>query len=307
MALENPLITIIIPIYNREQTLERCLCSVLRQTYSHLEVIAVDDGSTDHSRVILEKYQKKDSRLRVVRKENSGVSESRNLGLQLAQGEYIQFVDADDWITRDATETLLKSMQAGSEMVITDYYRVIGRKIWIKGHIPVSSLMSRAEFAKYMMKSPANFYYGVTWNKFYRMDIIRDNALFFSRELDWCEDFKFNLEYLKYVSNIQVETKPIYYYVKTKGSLVDSKIDLRETIRTKRILFGYYKELYQALDMYEENKLKIQSFYLEFARDKIKAPVLSEPSLLLKGDRIPKKKGAPPRLHPGKKTKPNTP
>ena len=101
MELENPLITIIIPIYNREQTLERCLCSVLRQTYSHLEIIAVDDGSTDHSRVILDKYQKKDSRLRVVRKENSGVSESRNLGLQLARGEYIQFVDADDWITLD--------------------------------------------------------------------------------------------------------------------------------------------------------------------------------------------------------------
>ena len=116
MELENPLITIIIPIYNREQTLERCLCSVLRQTYSHLEIIAVDDGSTDHSRVILDKYQKKDSRLRVVRKENSGVSESRNLGLQLARGEYIQFVDADDWITRDATEILLKAMQTGSEL-----------------------------------------------------------------------------------------------------------------------------------------------------------------------------------------------
>ena len=277
MELENPLITIIIPIYNREQTLERCLCSVLRQTYSHLEIIAVDDGSTDHSRVILDKYQKKDSRLRVVRKENSGVSESRNLGLQLARGEYIQFVDADDWITRDATETLLKAMQTGSEMVITDYYRVIGRKIWIKGHIPES------------------------------MDIIRDNALFFSRELDWCEDFKFNLEYLKYVSNIRVETRPIYYYVKTKGSLVDSKIDLRETIRTKRILFGYYKELYQALDMYEENKLKIQSFYLEFARDKIKSPVLPEPPLILKGEKIPKKKASPPRLHSGKKTKSDTP
>ena len=139
------------------------------------------------------------------------------------------------------------------------------------------------------------------------MDIIRDNALFFSRELDWCEDFKFNLEYLKYVSNIRVETRPIYYYVKTKGSLVDSKIDLRETIRTKRILFGYYKELYQALDMYEENKLKIQSFYLEFARDKIKSPVLPEPPLILKGEKIPKKKVSPPRLHSGKKTKSDTP
>lgn len=112
------------------------------------------------------------------------------------------------------------------------------------------------------------------------MDIIKENQLYFSHDLDWCEDFKFNLEYLKYTSNVQVLTTPFYYYVKTKGSLVDSKIDLKETIRTKKILFGYYKELYQILDMYEENKLKIQSFYLEFARDKVKAPVLPEAPVL---------------------------
>ena len=278
--MNNPLVSIIIPIYNREQTLERCLCSIIRQTYPHLEIIAVDDGSTDHSRVILERYEKKDPRLHVIYKKNSGVSESRNLGLQMAKGDFVQFVDADDWLTRDATSLLLQAMEPDIQLVISDYYRVIGRRIWIKGHIPASSSMSRAEFAKYMMKSPANFYYGVIWNKFYRMDIIKENQLYFAHDLDWCEDFKFNLEYLKYTSNVQVLTTPFYYYVKTKGSLVDSKIDLKETIRTKKILFGYYKELYQILDMYEENKLKIQSFYLEFARDKVKAPVLPEAPVL---------------------------
>lgn len=278
--MNNPLVSIIIPIYNREQTLERCLCSIIRQTYPHLEIIAVDDGSTDHSRVILERYEKKDPSLHVIYKKNSGVSESRNMGLQMAKGDFVQFVDADDWLTRDATSLLLRAMEPDTQLVISDYYRVIGRRIWIKGHIPTSSSMSRAEFAKYMMKSPANFYYGVIWNKFYRMDIIKENQLYFSHDLDWCEDFKFNLEYLKYTSNVQVLTTPFYYYVKTKGSLVDSKIDLKETIRTKKILFGYYKELYQILDMYEENKLKIQSFYLEFARDKVKAPVLPEAPVL---------------------------
>ena len=278
--MNNPLVSIIIPIYNREQTLERCLCSIIRQTYPNLEIIAVDDGSTDHSRVILERYEKKDPRLHVIYKKNSGVSESRNLGLQMAKGDFVQFVDADDWLTRDATSLLLQEMEPDIQLVISDYYRVIGRRIWIKGHIPASSSMSRAEFAKYMMKSPANFYYGVIWNKFYRMDIIKENQLYFAHDLDWCEDFKFNLEYLKYTSNVQVLTTPFYYYVKTKGSLVDSKIDLKETIRTKKILFGYYKELYQILDMYEENKLKIQSFYLEFARDKVKAPVLPEAPVL---------------------------
>lgn len=86
--------------------------------------------------------------------------------------------------------------------------------------------------------------------------------------MDWCEDFQFNLEYLQYVNRIYVLQKPLYYYVKTKGSLVDTKIDFAETIRTKRILFKYYKELYQTLDMYQKNRLRVQTFFLEFARDK---------------------------------------
>ena len=270
IEVEEPLVSIIVPIYNREQTLERCLCSILRQTYKKIEILAVDDGSTDHTEQILEKYRKLDGRIRVFRKENSGVSESRNLGMRMARGEYIQFADSDDWLPKNATESLLEGMRMGADMVIGDYCRVVGRKIWVKGHIPEEGVMERTQFAGYMMKAPANFYYGVMWNKFYRADIIRQEKLSCSKELDWCEDFRFNLEYLQYVVNVAVIKTPVYYYVKTKGSLVDTKIDMKQIIRTKRIIFEHYKELYQILDMYEENKLKIQGFFLEFARDKNK-------------------------------------
>lgn len=270
IEVEEPLVSIIVPIYNREQTLERCLCSILRQTYKKIEILAVDDGSTDHTEQILEKYRKLDGRIRVFRKENSGVSESRNLGMRMARGEYIQFADSDDWLPKNATESLLEGMRMGADMVIGDYCRVVGRKIWVKGHIPEEGVMERTQFAGYMMKAPANFYYGVMWNKFYRADIIRQEKLSCSKELDWCEDFRFNLEYLQYVVNVAVIQTPVYYYVKTKGSLVDTKIDMKQIIRTKRIIFEHYKELYQILDMYEENKLKIQGFFLEFARDKNK-------------------------------------
>ena len=224
IEVEEPLVSIIVPIYNREQTLERCLCSILRQTYKKIEILAVDDGSTDHTEQILEKYQKLDGRIRVFRKENSGVSESRNLGMRMARGEYIQFADSDDWIPKNATESLLEGMRMGADMVIGDYCRVVGRKIWVKGHIPEEGLMERTQFAGYMMKAPANFYYGVMWNKFYRADIIRQEKLSCSKELDWCEDFRFNLEYLQYVVNVAVIQTPVYYYVKTKGSLVDTKL-----------------------------------------------------------------------------------
>ena len=121
------------------------------------------------------------------------------------------------------------------------------------------------------MKAPANFYYGVLWNKFFKADIIRKFSLVCDTDLDWCEDFRFNLEYLQYVGNVGVIDRPLYYYVKTKGSLVDTQAgSLQLTIKTKRKLFDYYKELYQALDLYEENKLKIQMFYLSFAHDKSK-------------------------------------
>ena len=264
-----PLVSIIVPVYNGEKCVERCLCSIRNQTYKNIEVLVINDGSTDHTERILTKFEQSDSRFRIIRKENSGVSDSRNTAIMQAKGEFLQFVDCDDWIVKDATESLVRAAcDHQCDLVITDFYRVIGHAIVHKGHIPVDGPISRKEYAEYMMKAPANFYYGVLWNKFFRTEVIRRQELLCSTELDWCEDFLFNLEYLQYVNRIYVLQKPIYYYVKTKGSLVDTKIDLPNTVRTKKLLFDYYKDLYQSLELYEKNKLRIQSFYIEFARDK---------------------------------------
>lgn len=264
-----PLVSIIVPVYNGEKCVERCLCSIRNQTYKNIEVLVINDGSTDHTERILSRFEESDSRFRIIRKENSGVSDSRNTAIMQAKGEFLQFVDCDDWIVKDATESLVKAAcDHQCDMVITDFYRVIGHAIIHKGHIPVTGPITRKEYAEYMMKAPANFYYGVLWNKFFRTEVVRRQGLLCSTELDWCEDFKFNLEYLQYVNRIYVMQKPIYYYVKTKGSLVDTKIDLPNTVRTKKLLFDYYKDLYQSLELYEKNKLRIQTFYLEFARDK---------------------------------------
>ena len=264
-----PLVSIIVPVYNGEKCVERCLCSIRNQTYKNIEVLVINDGSTDHTERILTKFEQSDSRFHIIRKENSGVSDSRNTAIMQAKGEFLQFVDCDDWIVKDATESLVRAAcDHQCDMVITDFYRVIGHAIVHKGHIPVAGPISRKEYAEYMMKASANFYYGVLWNKFFRTEVIRRQELLCSTELDWCEDFLFNLEYLQYVNRIYVLQKPIYYYVKTKGSLVDTKIDLPNTVRTKKLLFDYYKDLYQSLELYEKNKLRIQSFYIEFARDK---------------------------------------
>ena len=237
----NPMVSIIVPVYNGEKSIERCLRSIQNQSYTNIEVIVVNDGSTDHTEKVI-------------------------------KGEYFQFVDGDDWLVKRATEEFVRTAQLyDCDMVISDFYRVCGRKIMVKGHIDMGPVITRTKFAEYMMKAPANFYYGVLWNKFFKADIIRKFSLVCDTDLDWCEDFRFNLEYLQYVGNVGVIDRPLYYYVKTKGSLVDTQAgSLQLTIKTKRKLFDYYKELYQALDLYEENKLKIQMFYLSFAHDKSK-------------------------------------
>ncbi len=266
--MNEPLVSIIVPLYNGEQTIERCLSSIRNQSYKNIEVLVVNDGSKDHSMKVLKKFEETDSRFQIINKTNSGVSDSRNLGMKHARGKYLQFIDSDDWLVKDATETFVTAAETyNCDMIITDYHRVVNRKIYIKGHIPKEGLISRREFAEYMMKAPANFYYGVMWNKFFRTDIVKSHKLKCSRDLNWCEDFLFNLEYLQYIKDVCVIKKPVYYYVKTKGSLVSTQVNLKQTIRTKRILFDYYKDLYKSIDIYDENKLRIQMFYLAVARD----------------------------------------
>ena len=269
MSMAQPLVSIIVPVYNGEKTIERCLRSIQNQSYSNIEVLVVNDGSSDHTERIIRKYVQRDSRFRYIEKENTGVSDSRNVAMAEAKGDYFQFVDGDDWLVKQATEEFVNTaLTFGCDMVISDFYRVCGRRIYTKGHIDAGPVITRMKYAEYMMEAPANFYYGVLWNKFFRADIIRTFALKCSLQLDWCEDFQFNLEYLQYVGKVGVIRKPLYYYVKTKGSLVDTQVNFQQSIRTKRILFDHYRDLYKAIDLYEENKLRIQMFYLSFAHDK---------------------------------------
>ncbi|MDD6572973.1 MAG: glycosyltransferase family 2 protein [Thermoflexaceae bacterium] len=279
------MVSIIVPIYNAEKYLQRCLRSIQLQSYKDIEVIMIDDGSTDHSGRIMDYFAANDSRFIPIHKENGGVSSCRNIGMQIASGEYFQFVDSDDWIPADSTKNLVEAIiRDESDMVIADFKRVIRNNIITKGHIDRTGFLSRTEFASYMMQAPANFYYGVMWNKLYRAEIIRNHKLACSDELDWCEDFQLNLEYLQFVNGVSVIHEPVYYYVKRKGSLVDTQVDFMSTVRTKKRLFEYYKVLYEDLDLYEKHKLRIQAFYVEFARDtKRKTP---KNSLLSKPDKM---------------------
>lgn len=262
-------VSVIIPVYNREKTIQRCLDSVLGQTYQNLEIIVIDDGSRDGTAEILKHYARADHRVTVITKRNTGVSDSRNYGIESAHGAYIQFVDSDDWLAKDATQNLVDAMENdGSDLVVADYYRVKGQRLYQSGAIDMPGTFSRTEFACVMMDKAADFYYGVVWNKLYRTKILMDCDIRFSDRLKWCEDFLFNLDYLRFARFIQISKVPVYYYVKTKGSLVSTQTTPANVIKTKLLLYDYYKSLYESLDLYEDNKWKIQMFLLQSARDK---------------------------------------
>lgn len=267
----NPTASIIVPVYNAQDYIKRCVDSILCQEYTDFELLFIDDGSTDASGQLLDTYASKDSRIRVFHQKNQGVSASRNYALEQAQGTYIQFLDSDDWITPDATKLLIRTaMEKQCDMVITDFYRVDGKRLSQKGDIDTDEIMDRQEFAAHMIENPADFYYGVLWNKLYRRSIIEEHQLRMDTSISWCEDFLFNLEYMRYANAFCALQAPVYYYVKRKGSLVSQGMSIGNTIKMKINVFEYYNEFYKNIyeeKDYDEIRMQIYRFFVTSAKD----------------------------------------
>ncbi len=266
-----PTVSVIVPVFNSEEYLERCVDSILNQEYQDLELILVNDGSTDRSGEICRRYEEQDPRVLVMTKENSGVSDSRNLAIGQAVGKYLQFVDSDDWLAPDATRLLVRRMEdTGCGLVVADFYRVSGELVSHKGDIEEDGVMSLEEFSSHMMENPADFYYGVLWNKLYRRDVVEAWHLRMDREISWCEDFMFNLEYMRHIETICVLRTPIYYYVKRKGSLVNQGMNISRVIRMKLMVFEYYNNFYKHVldeEDYEKYRLQVYRFLVDSAGD----------------------------------------
>ncbi len=285
------MVSIIVPVYNAEGTLQRCIESILKQEYTDIELILVNDGSVDSSAEICDRYAGQDERVRVIHKENTGVSDSRNKAIEAARGEYLQFVDADDWITSDATKLMIREAERENcELVIADFYRVIGKRVSHKGSIKEAGVLTKEEFAEHMMESPADFYYGVLWNKLFRRDIIMEHQIRMDEKISWCEDFLFNLEYILYINQVSVLQVPVYYYLKTEGSLVSQSKNVSKAIQTKLDIFEVYNEFYKTVydeKEYSRKKLGIYRYLIDMAGDGMIMPGFFSNSKKLGEERVP--------------------
>ena len=129
-------------------------------------------------------------------------------------------------------------------------------------------MIDREEFASFMMENPADYYYGVLWNKLYRRDLVNRFGIRMDAEISWCEDFMFNLEYVRYAETFYALRTPVYYYVKTKGSLVNQKISITKTVKMKLMMFEYYNNFYKHVldeEDYEKNRLQVYHFLVDAA------------------------------------------
>ena len=273
-------VSIIVPVYNAETRLRRCAESILAQDYPELELILVDDGSRDGSYDLMCRLAQQDARVKAIHKENGGVSSARNRGLAEASGRYIQFADADDWLPMDATKLLVRELETqNADLAVGDFYRVVDETVSRKGSIKKGGVMSLVEYADKMLLTPADFYYGVLWNKLYKKQLIDAYQIRMDETISYSEDTIFNLQYLTHVNKIAVTKSPVYYYVKTEGSLVMKNLNLQSTIKQKSTVIKYYNDFYKKIldkDEYEARKPIIYGYLLSVSTDAFSIPVIDD-------------------------------
>ena len=202
------LISVIIPVYKVERYLDRCVESIVNQTYTNLEIILVDDGSPDNCPKMCDAWAEKDNRIKVMHKTNGGVSSARNMALKVTQGAFIYFMDSDDSVELDTIEKAYKSIVSnGADLVIWGYKVIENEETKLVNEQQMLSVnLHDAEcFLNLYNKNLLN----ALWNKLYRRELIKDS---FDIELTWGEDLLFNLNYFKNAKKVNVLSDCMYNY-----------------------------------------------------------------------------------------------
>lgn len=223
-------VSIILPIYNVEKYLDRCMDSLLNQTLKDIEIIMVDDGSPDNCPQMCDEYAKKDERVKVIHKKNGGLGYARNSGLEIATGEYVAFVDSDDYVELDAYEKMYTSVkQYESDAVFTGFKIELVPGVWdnveVEGQKLVLSKEKTFEYALDMIanlpiKKKEREHYMSVWHSLYKKSIIDVHNLKFVSERDYgCEDLPFQIDFLSKSNSMVILPFVSYYYCLNDTSL----------------------------------------------------------------------------------------
>lgn len=281
-------ISIVIPVYNAELFIRRCLDSVLEQSFTDWEAILVNDGSTDSSLEICNKYSIKDNRIKVISRENGGPSAARNEGIDLVKTKYITFVDSDDWIHSDYLKALIKPFTEDStiDLVCCNYVEFSknnpkGLKIC---HLPLDlreKKISNLEFSKYVFEGVN----GVLWSKAFKIELIKKNKLRLNEQVRLSEDVLLVLEYLHFAKIVFSSDSHLYFYNRLYESNLSGKFQF-ENLRDLEITNKEISKLSVNLDIDSKNIVNRRT------KDTVKKivfdTILSEKPLLQKNNDLDK-------------------
>ena len=213
-------ISVIIPVYNAEDYLDRCLKSILSQDFSSYEVILVDDGSTDSSPFICDRYSSTDARFRTIHKANGGVSSARNAGINVAKGEYLMFVDSDDALPREAMTDLYEAASDRADFVLGGFDMFSDDVLYLR-RTPAGTFFDEDTIASFFDMNIARnrVYLNTPWAKLYSRKTIVRYGLLYDTSLSYGEDMLFVNSFLVHAGRIAVVQKPVYNYHVRSGSL----------------------------------------------------------------------------------------
>lgn len=270
--MNNDLVTIIVPVYKCEKYIAKCLYSIINQTYKNIEIFTVIDGDFDKSKEICERMSKKDSRIKVIVKENEGVSVARNIGIEAAQGRWIAFVDSDDYIANEyVSKLVLAADEKCADIVICDYYSVeknrVNKRHFLNIDETVISTVDKTELVTSCIVSTnissdndvTNI--GVPWGKIYSREYLVNNNLRFVPGLKRMQDAIFNLYAFSNTNKIvYIRDNLYYYYRNAESSTLGYREDYDLTIDMFFDEIKKYNDKYHMLDLANINSKKIILF-----------------------------------------------
>ena len=234
------LVSIIVPVYNVEKYLEKCLDSIINQTYKDIEIILIDDGSKDNSGEICDVYAKRDNRILVIHKKNTGVSDTRNKGIKVANGKYICFIDSDDSVTLNYVEKLVRpTRNEDYDLVICNFQKLFPDKV-------LDMSFSNIKCFSGIFLQDYQFLYTITsfpCGKLYKASLIKEKNIIFPVDFTDAEDQMFNFQYYCYVKKYYLINEPLYYYWQRSGSA--SKNNSLESFKCNLLKLKCEKNFYR--------------------------------------------------------------
>ena len=237
---KNPKVSVIVPVYNVEKYIDKCLDSLVNQTLKDIEIIVVNDGTKDNSQSIIDKYAKKYKNIKSFIKENGGLSSARNYGIEKATGDYIAFVDSDDYVSYDMYEKLYnKAILKDYDVVVCNTNYIYDKKV-----VPVITNLDRDIDNKADVKKVMTYLYPAVWNKLYNKRLFKNNIRF--KDKVWFEDVEFIYRLYPFINSIGTVDDYLINYVQREGAITHT-IDKR--------LYDYVYNFDSIIKWYKDNKL----------------------------------------------------